>query len=106
MCQYLHECFGHTSCNEIQWYHCCCSKYDDSKVLSSGQREALFDKIQSDEKLAFATVSMAAQEISSSMLATSRMTLNEMAAQATLQLIECCLSKKINVTAVRSDTQA
>lgn len=87
-------------------FQCCCSKYDDSKALSSGQREALFDKIQSDEKLAFATVSMAAEEISSSMLATSRITLNEMAAQATLKLIEHCLSKNIVVTEVCSDTTA
>lgn len=80
------------------------SLYDDSKVLTPSQRDALFAKVKSDEHLAHAISSISAQEISSSMLATSRITLNELGAQATVQLIECCLSRRINVTVAYIDT--
>lgn len=78
-----------------------CSKYDDSKVLTSSQRQALFTKIVMDQMLDHNTVSISAKSISSSMLATSKITLNEMAAQATMSLIAGCLSKHMNVTMVR-----
>eukprot|EP00892_Ulva_mutabilis_P009857 jgi/Ulvmu1/7243/UM035_0030.1 len=44
------------------------------------------------------TVSISAQRISKSMLATSKVTLNEMAAQATIDLITHCLDNHMNIT--------
>lgn len=78
----------------------CCRDYDDSKVLSADQREQLFKAIGEDDNIAFSTCSLSAQHISRSMLATHRTSLNELAAQATIALIQGMVDAGINVSAV------
>jgi hypothetical protein len=78
-----------------------CRKYDDSKVLTPQQRDDLFSSIDSDPNLSYNVYSMPAAYISANMLANLRISLNEMAAQATMKLIQVstsgmnCLGKEL-----------
>lgn len=77
-----------------------CRDYDDSKVLSADQRDQLYKAIGEDEDIVFSTCSLSAQHISRSMLATSRTSLNELAAQATIALIQSLVDTGVSISAV------
>jgi ribonuclease HII len=77
-----------------------CRDYDDSKVLSAEQREQMYKAIGEDGNLISSTCSLSAEHISRSMLATSRTSLNELAAQATIALIQSLMDAGVNMSAV------
>ncbi|DAZ97400.1 TPA: hypothetical protein N0F65_011284 [Lagenidium giganteum] len=77
--------------------------FDDSKALSAESREGLFDKINANQRLGWMVRLISASEISDKM---QRQTsnLNEIARDATIQLIKEVQRKGVNVKQVFVDT--
>jgi hypothetical protein len=80
----------------------CCRQYDDSKALSASKRSMLFEKIKLDPEMVWRIDAISSQSISSKMLAPSRMSLNEIAVQSTLQLLRSLQQDGMNITSVCS----
>lgn len=78
--------------------------YADSKTLTEAQREALFAAVSSDPLLAYRHDSLSAASISSSMLGRAKVSLNELAAQSTLRLIQGALDAGARLSEVYVDT--
>ncbi|KAJ2845358.1 hypothetical protein IWW36_004812, partial [Coemansia brasiliensis] len=79
--------------------------FADSKQLSEGQREELFDRLQTERThIGWSIRCISPQDISHCMLRRTKYSLNALAHDATIQLIRDVLEKGIRVTKVYIDT--
>jgi ribonuclease H2 subunit A len=79
--------------------------FADSKVLKEAERDALFKTILAEKDwIGYAIHSLSPQDISSSMLKKQKYNLNAMAHDTTIELIQGCLTQKINITKIYVDT--
>ena len=79
-----------------------CRAYADSKTLTHAQRDALFEQVQADEQLAYASDSLSAAFISGQMLARAKVSLNAIAADSTMGLIQQAIDAGVNLREVRA----
>jgi ribonuclease HII len=79
-------------------------EFADSKTLSEEKRERLFEQLKRDESIGYIAVSTSAREISNQMLARDVVSLNNIAAEDTFQLIDEALERGVNLTEVYVDT--
>jgi ribonuclease HII len=68
--------------------------------LTAEKRDELLSRLHKDDSVAWAANSISAQHISSRMLAPSRTSLNELAFEATFELLEKLLAMQVNISAV------
>lgn len=78
--------------------------YKDSKTLGEEKRENLFKLIQADPKLCFLADILSAEFISMQMLSREKVSLNAVAADSTIKIIQAVLDLGINLTEVYVDT--
>ncbi|GBF93409.1 ribonuclease H2 subunit A [Raphidocelis subcapitata] len=78
--------------------------YADSKTLTEAQRAGLFAQITADERLAYAHEALSAAVISQQMLGRAKVSLNEIAAQSTMRLIQGALDAGVALAEVYIDT--
>jgi ribonuclease H2 subunit A len=78
--------------------------FADSKVLTAEKRDELFDELQSDEALCCVVDEIPASKISGLMLAPEKVSLNTIAFDSTVGLVQKCLDSNINVQEVYVDT--
>jgi len=78
--------------------------YADSKTLTEAQRESLFAQVEADPDLVYMHDILSARAISAQMLGRSKVSLNEVAAQSTMRLIQGALDGGVRLTEVFVDT--
>ena len=79
-------------------------KFNDSKQLTEQTRSALFEQILRDKRMGFVVENVSGQYLSGLMLARSKVSLNKIAEDATLKMIQTVLDAGVNLTSVFVDT--
>ena len=77
-----------------------CRKYADSKTLTEEKRSILSAQVKAEPNMAWAVNSLNAEYLSNSMLQRGRISLNEIAAQATFSLIRLFQQQGMNIVKV------
>jgi ribonuclease H2 subunit A len=78
--------------------------FNDSKQLTEAKRDQLFSSILRDERMGFAVENISAQYISGLMLARSKVSLNKIAEDSTMRIIQRVLDAGVNLQQVFVDT--
>jgi ribonuclease H2 subunit A len=78
--------------------------FADSKVLTSQQRDALFEELEEDDQICCIVDEISATKISQSMLAPDKVSLNVLAVDSTIALIQKALDSGIELEHVYVDT--
>ena len=78
--------------------------FADSKVLTTQQRDDLFKELEEDERMCCFVDEISAAKISQNMLAPDKVSLNALAVDSTIQLIQKALDSGIELTHIYVDT--
>ena len=79
-------------------------KFNDSKQLTDQTRSTLFEQILQDKRISFVVENVSGQYLSGQMLARSKVSLNKIAEDATIKMIQTVLDAGVNLTEVYVDT--